>query len=111
MNIKKISMSKFFKILETTPRGWELRGNKIELIIIDSTEGRANYLQDPLTAVATELADCYYNNNSSDWDWYKAGKDMGFSHEEIMAIFNATNSLEGYNPELKEKLLKSTGLL
>ena len=111
MNIKKkISIKEFFKILETTPREWKLREDKIELITLDSTEGRTSYLQDPLTAVATELTDCYYHNDS-DWDWYAAGKDMGFSHEEIMAIFRATNKLRDYNQQIRTKLLKSTGLL
>ena len=112
---KKISMDEFFKILEITSREWKFRAGtreeKIELITPDLTEGRTIYLQDPLTAVATKLSDCHYSNGGSDWDWYKAGKDIGFSHENTMAIFRATNKLEGYDLELRRKILKATGLL
>ena len=115
MDIKKISMDEFFEILKTTPRKWKFRAGQkedvIQMIILDSTEGRSIYLQDPLTAVATKLTDCYYSNNDSRYDWYKAGKDMGLPHEEIMAISRATNELEGYNEEIRRKLLEATDLL
>lgn len=110
---KKITLEEFFEVLSTTPREWKFRAgtreDKIELITLDSTEGRAFYIQDPLTAVATELTDCYYHNDS-DFDWHKAGKDIGLSHEDIMAIFRATNKLEGYDEQIRKKLLESTNL-